>query len=276
VLTECTTASDLARPRANRIQPGKIEQKITVIIESRTIWDTEPPEKENADCFRWPKLVPVSRSTWLACGINNSGEIVGESDSADQKRAFVYRKGQLVQLDTLAQNLNEAGFASLDVAYDINDKGWIVGYGTTSDNLTAAFVAVPERSGGSVKQQVPAPPPQVRKQKQLQPQDRDQVEAVFEPDEDDYDLFYSKLSPEGSWVEAGNYGYCFRPRVARDWQPYRDGHWVWTDRGWYWDSNERFGWATYHYGRWIRIGGTGWCWVPGDQWAPSLGLLAGK
>jgi hypothetical protein len=36
-----------------------------------------------------------------------------------------------------------------------------------------------------------------------------------------------------------------------------------------WDSNERFGWATYHYGRWANIGGAGWCWVPGNQWAPA-------
>ena len=212
--------------------------------------------------------LPGYENASYARGINNSGEIVGESDSADQKRAFIYSKGHLVQLDALAQNLNEAGFASLDVAYDINDKGWIVGYGTTVDNLTAAFVAVPERSGGRVAQKVPVPP-QVRKQKQLQPQERDQGESVSESDEDDYDVFYSNLSPEGSWIEAGNYGYCFRPHVAEDWRPYRDGHWIWTDRGWYWDSNERFGWATYHYGRWVRIGGTGWCWVPGHQWAPA-------
>ena len=213
--------------------------------------------------------LPGYENASYARGINNAGEIVGDSGSADQKRAFVYSKGHLVQLDTRAQNLNEAGFASLDVAYGINDKGWVVGYGTTSDNLTAAFVAVPERSGGSVEQQVPAPPPQVRNQKQFQPQERDQGEGVSESDEDDYDVFYSNLSSEGSWVEAGNYGYCFRPRVAKDWRPYGDGHWVWTDRGWYWDSNERFGWATYHYGRWVRIGGTGWCWVPGRQWAPA-------
>ncbi|HYY31535.1 MAG TPA: DUF6600 domain-containing protein, partial [Chthoniobacterales bacterium] len=36
-----------------------------------------------------------------------------------------------------------------------------------------------------------------------------------------------------------------------------------------WDSNEPFGWATYHYGRWAHIAGTGWCWVPGNQWAPA-------
>jgi probable HAF family extracellular repeat protein len=201
-----------------------------------------------------------------ARGINNAGDIVGESDSADQKRAFVYSKGQLIQLDKVAGNLNESGFASLDVAYGINDQGWIVGYGTTTDNLTAAFVAVPETGHTKLAQGGNAPPPQAVPQGQP----RGQAEQVSESDTDDYDVFYSRLSgDEGNWVEAGNYGYCFRPKVDPDWRPYRDGHWVWTDRGWYWDSDERFSWATYHYGRWVHIGGTGWCWVPGHQWAPA-------
>jgi probable HAF family extracellular repeat protein len=204
--------------------------------------------------------LPGFENTSYARGINNSGDIVGESDSADQKRAFLYTKGQLVELDKLAENLSEAGFNSLDVAYGINDKGWIVGYGTTSDNLTAAFVAVPEGRGNQGQAGPPHP----------QSQHGGQGQPVSESNEEDYDVFYTRLSSdEGSWVEAGNYGYCFRPRVSGDWRPYRDGHWVWTDHGWYWDSNERFAWATYHYGRWIDIGGTGWCWVPGNQWAPA-------
>src|SRR5580700_2595938 len=191
-----------------------------------------------------------------ARGINNAGDIVGESDSADQKRAFLYRDGQLVQLDKLAKNLSDAGFTSLDVAYGINDNGWIVGYGTTTDNLTNGFVAVPESRG-------------TREQASAAPQPESQPQAA-EPNNANYDVFYTKLSSdEGNWVEAGNYGYCFRPRVSADWRPYRDGHWVWSDRGWYWNSNERFGWATYHYGRWANVDGTGWCWVPGNQWAPA-------
>src|SRR6202022_3166513 len=102
-----------------------------------------------------------------ARGINNAGDIVGDSDSADQKRAFLYTKGQLIELDKLSENLSEAGFTSLDVAYGISDKGWIVGYGTTTDNLTAAFVALPERSARKVARQSPAPPPQVKNQQQL-------------------------------------------------------------------------------------------------------------
>ena len=206
-----------------------------------------------------------------ARGINSSGDIVGESDSADQKRAFLYTKGQLIELDKVADNLSESGFNSLDVAYGINDHGWIVGYGTTSDNLTGAFVAIPEVRGD--QEQAVIPRPQVQHQAsapQPQPDDRDQEQPASESNQEDYDVFYTGLSSdEGSWVDAGDYGYCFRPRVSGDWRPYRDGHWVWTDHGWYWNSNERFGWATYHYGRWANIGGTGWCWVPGNQWAPA-------
>ena len=48
-----------------------------------------------------------------------------------------------------------------------------------------------------------------------------------------------------------------------------EGRWNWTDNGWYWDSDEPFGWATYHYGRWYNDDYYGWLWVPDDQWGPS-------
>ena len=87
-----------------------------------------------------------------------------------------------------------------------------------------------------------------------------------------YATFYRKLDPYGDWMETGDYGYVFQPRQAaqsRDWRPYTNGHWVYTDAGWTWISEEQFGWATYHYGRWIRLRSVGWVWVPGDQWAPA-------
>src|SRR5215469_1365836 len=112
-----------------------------------------------------------------ARGINNKGDIVGESDSADQKRAFLFTKGQLLELDKLAENLSEAGFNSLDVAYGINEKGWIVGYGTTLDNVIAAFVAAPEGRGNRGQASLPQP----------RPQDLGQEQHGSEPNEDDYD-----------------------------------------------------------------------------------------
>src|SRR5437763_12300580 len=86
-----------------------------------------------------------------------------------------------------------------------------------------------------------------------------------------YSTFYNKLEPYGDWIETGDYGYVFHPRPAEAsrWRPYTDGHWVYTDAGWTWISEEPFGWATYHYGRWTRLRGIGWAWAPGNQCAPA-------
>jgi hypothetical protein len=87
-----------------------------------------------------------------------------------------------------------------------------------------------------------------------------------------YDTFYTKLQPYGDWVETSDYGYVFQPRQAQHsqtWRPYTNGHWVYTDVGWAWVSDEPFGWAAYHYGRWTRLRNVGWVWVPGDEWAPA-------
>jgi hypothetical protein len=82
--------------------------------------------------------------------------------------------------------------------------------------------------------------------------------------------FYEPLTPHGEWVMAGSHGRVWRPgHVARDWRPYSNGHWVRTDAGWYWVSEEPWAWATYHYGRWDYTEQYGWYWVPQTQWAPA-------
>ena len=87
-----------------------------------------------------------------------------------------------------------------------------------------------------------------------------------------YGMFYEKLDPYGEWRETSEYGYVWQPREAessRDWRPYTEGRWVYSDAGWTWVSEESFGWATYHYGRWVRLRRIGWVWVPGEEWAPA-------
>ncbi len=87
-----------------------------------------------------------------------------------------------------------------------------------------------------------------------------------------YGMFYEKLDPYGDWRETSEYGYVWQPREAessKDWRPYTDGRWVYSDAGWTWVSSEAFGWATYHYGRWVRLRQVGWVWVPGEEWAPA-------
>ena len=81
-----------------------------------------------------------------------------------------------------------------------------------------------------------------------------------------FNCFYgaSELAGYGSWTHDVTYGYCWIPRVASGWAPYRSGQWLWVPRvGWSWLALEPWGWAPYHYGRWAYLPGLGWAWVPG-------------
>ncbi len=87
-----------------------------------------------------------------------------------------------------------------------------------------------------------------------------------------YQAFYDALSPYGTWVQVPGYGFLWQPAATVQdplWRPYTLGHWVFTDEGWTWVSDEPFGWITYHYGRWMRTRTLGWVWTPGEQWAPA-------
>jgi hypothetical protein len=87
-----------------------------------------------------------------------------------------------------------------------------------------------------------------------------------------YDSFHTQLAPYGTWVEEPGYGPCWRPTVAAfdlNWHPYGDeGHWVYTDEGWYWQSDYPWGGVAFHYGRWFRDS-VGWVWLPGYDYAPA-------
>jgi hypothetical protein len=86
-----------------------------------------------------------------------------------------------------------------------------------------------------------------------------------------FNLFYDRLQPHGVWVRHPRFNYVWCPtRVDAGWRPYTDGRWVYLDNyGWYFQSQEPFAWATYHYGRWYVDAQLGWCWVPGTRWAPA-------
>ncbi len=85
--------------------------------------------------------------------------------------------------------------------------------------------------------------------------------------------FYSSLSPYGSWINVGDYGYCWQPAIVNStpgWRPYsQGGRWLYTDYGWYWQSEYPWGWAAFHYGRWQHHSVRGWLWVPDTTWAPA-------
>ena len=89
----------------------------------------------------------------------------------------------------------------------------------------------------------------------------------------DVGYFYNDLAPYGSWVVLDGYGWCWQPRavvVNHGWRPYCDGgRWVYSDCGWYWQSDYSWGWAPFHYGRWTMHNRCGWVWMPDRVWGPA-------
>lgn len=78
--------------------------------------------------------------------------------------------------------------------------------------------------------------------------------------------FRATLDPYGAWVEDETYGTVWVPAahvVGPDFTPYvTAGHWTYED-GYVWASDYSWGWAPFHYGRWVYVGGRGWAWIPG-------------
>lgn len=85
-----------------------------------------------------------------------------------------------------------------------------------------------------------------------------------------YQVFYDELSPYGYWIDNPEFGYVWVPNEGPDFYPYYSaGHWVYTLYGWTWVSDYRWGWATFHYGRWNFDNYFGWYWVPDNEWGPA-------
>ena len=85
-----------------------------------------------------------------------------------------------------------------------------------------------------------------------------------------YQAFYDDLSPYGQWVDEPQYGYVWVPNLDGDFRPYfTNGYWAMTDYGNTWVSGYPWGWACFHYGRWVYTGYYGWVWIPGSEWGPG-------
>jgi hypothetical protein len=84
------------------------------------------------------------------------------------------------------------------------------------------------------------------------------------------------LDRYGAWEQTTEYGAIWTPRVVvSGWAPYRMGHWAWVSPwGWTWVDDAPWGFAPFHYGRWVHYRNN-WCWAPGRYvarpvYAPAL------
>jgi hypothetical protein len=92
---------------------------------------------------------------------------------------------------------------------------------------------------------------------------------------------YEDLDDNGDWRDDSNYGHVWFPsRVSPGWAPYREGHWDWISPwGWTWVDDASWGYAPFHYGRWVTVGDR-WGWVAGPAniapvYAPALVVFIG-
>jgi uncharacterized protein DUF6600 len=92
---------------------------------------------------------------------------------------------------------------------------------------------------------------------------------------------YEDLDDYGDWRDDSNYGHVWFPnQVAAGWAPYHEGHWDWISPwGWTWVDDSSWGYAPFHYGRWVSVGGR-WGWVAGPVavqavYAPALVVFIG-
>jgi probable HAF family extracellular repeat protein len=85
-------------------------------------------------------------SSSSANSINDSGQIVGVSQSDAAMRAFLYENGRMYDLNTLIDPASPLlGLVSLQQAVSINTNGWIAVNGTDSRDpgWTRAFLLIP-------------------------------------------------------------------------------------------------------------------------------------
>ena len=83
---------------------------------------------------------------------------------------------------------------------------------------------------------------------------------------------YQDLDEHGSWRTTPSYGHVWYPRgVAPGWAPYRAGHWSYIEPwGYTWVDDQTWGFAPFHYGRWVWAEGE-WGWIPSPP-RPERGL----
>jgi len=92
---------------------------------------------------------------------------------------------------------------------------------------------------------------------------------------------YEDLDDNGVWRHDFEYGDVWVPtKVSADWAPYRYGHWSWISPwGWTWVDDAAWGYAPFHYGRWVYTR-RAWAWIPGPLgvapvYAPALVAFVG-
>ena len=235
-------------------------------------------------CF--PNRTLIALAVALAAAVNGQGQTVGTtvSTSAGDNAlpAGIPLGSPAGQVFKLAQagvdaSVIQTYISNCPTAFNLQADEIIAltDAGVSSEMVSAMFAhdkklpapaALPAPAPVAATEQAGSPPPAPTVGTDAVPT-QTVTPADLNPDEMD-----QTLSPYGTWVQVEGYGRCWRPSVGvydATWQPYCDrGSWVYTDYGWYWNSDYAWG-MTFHYGRWFNSPQYGWCWWPNTVWAPA-------
>jgi hypothetical protein len=82
---------------------------------------------------------------------------------------------------------------------------------------------------------------------------------------------YEDLDDFGTWHWEPDFGMVWTPKkIPADWAPYRHGEWILQEPwGWTWIDAAPWGFAPFHYGRWIQLRDR-WHWLPGPRALPPV------
>ena len=82
------------------------------------------------------------------------------------------------------------------------------------------------------------------------------------------------LARFGTWSAMPDGALVWTPaKLPALWQPYQQGAWSWTAPwGWTWIDDQPWGFAPFHYGRWLSLHGH-WAWTPG-RWGATRPVYA--
>jgi len=82
------------------------------------------------------------------------------------------------------------------------------------------------------------------------------------------------LARFGTWSVAPDGLRVWTPaKLPAGWAPYTQGAWSWNSPwGWTWVDDQPWGFAPFHYGRWLTVKGR-WAWTPG-QWGAARPVYA--
>ncbi len=234
--------------------------------------------------------VRLSANTDLTTtNLNDQLVQLGLAQGTLRVRAYDIREGNSVEIDTPNATLTLLRAGSYRVETYPEDNTTLVTVNTGDLEVSGSGFSQTVHAGQAVK---------------LSGDDQGQLDFVSMPGADDFDQWcgdrdrrflssqsreyvgpyvpgYADLDQYGGWEPAPEYGQVWFPRsVPVGWVPYRYGHWAWVEPwGWTWVEDEPWGFAPFHYGRWVAIGPR-WGWIPGPVvirpvYAPALVAFVG-